>query len=295
MFKEYKSKVLSPTSFDTYVGLYPMWIGYLKSLPNYECKPRVLDDYFMIYTAKGKGILRCEKKHYKLKEGDLFFLFPGVVHYYATDPQNPIELWWIGFNGPNCNKILSTLKISSSNPILSLGTLQEDIFKNIQEIYYNMEEFSIGSKLKSCGNLYSIFGFLIDNTKLANSCNTKNSFSKSIEKSLAYIEANYSNQISIKKIAEYAGLTRTYFATRFKKEVECTPQEYLTKIRLKQSKYYLTNSNLSITEVAHSTGFQDPLYFSKVFSKFFGCSPTDFRIKSKTVKKYNENNSKSSL
>jgi AraC-like DNA-binding protein len=230
-------------------------------------------------VASGKGILRTSGREYSIGKSDLFFLFPGIVHYYVTDPLDLLELWWIGFNGPNAQSLVENLSICHNNAVLN-GITNLNVYETIKEIVKDSFEPSSGSALKTSGNLYKLFGQLMDicspDSHLYSSENNCRC-TKPVEKALSFIETNYPHNISISQIAAHAGLSRSHFSIRFKNEVGCSPSEHLTKMRLKQAKYYLLNSSLSITEIAHSAGFKDSLYFSRIFSQHEGLPPSEFR------------------
>lgn len=278
MFGEYRFNVLPTSHYHHLLGLYPTWVGYLTALQNYECKPRVLDDFAIIFVSSGKGIFRCKGIEYKIEQNDAFFLLPGVVHYYKTDSSKLLELWWIGFNGPNAQKLVNDLGINPDNCVIK-GLHNVEIYNNIKEIVDTSLNVSTGMVLKSSGSLYKLFGQLQDLCTLnySNAVSEQTDYTKPIERALSFIDANYPHEISIKQIAKYAGLSRSHFSVRFKAEVGYSPSEHLVKMRLKQVKHYLCNSSFSIIEIAHSTGFQDPQYFSRFFKQHEGISPVEFR------------------
>lgn len=297
MFGEYKFNVLLPSQYHHLVGLYPTWVGYLTALQNYECKPRVLDDFFIIFISCGKGIFKCKGIEYKIETNDAFFLFPGIVHYYVTDPKDLLELWWIGFNGPNAQKLLTDLGLNPQKCLIK-GIESHEISGTIKEIVDSSMNNSNGLSLRSSGCLYKLFGQLMD-LYMPESIKSNSvqhlEFTKPIERALAFIDSNYTHDIFIKQIATFAGLSRTHFATRFKIEVGCSPSEHLAKMRLKQAKHYLCNSDLSIMEVAYSTGFQDPQYFSRFFKNHEGVSPVEFRHANTNKPPFDESASKTPI
>ena len=74
-----------------------------------------------------------------------------------------------------------------------------------------------------------------------------------------------------------------YLRKQFQEKIGLTPLKYLTALRMKRAKSMLTaggGREHSIAEVAESCGFKDALYFSRVFKKYYGCSPSDFVQKS---------------
>ena len=70
-----------------------------------------------------------------------------------------------------------------------------------------------------------------------------------------------------------------YLRKQFQEKIGLTPLKYQTNLRMKKAKSMLTaagGQEHSIAEVAESCGFKDALYFSRVFKKYYGCSPSDF-------------------
>lgn len=100
-----------------------------------------------------------------------------------------------------------------------------------------------------------------------------------VQKSIEYISANYSYPITVEDIAAYVGLSRSHLFRSFELVLQQSPKEYLTDFRMKQACYLLEHSNLSITAIANSVGFDNGLYFSKTFHKKKGASPKAYRIK----------------
>lgn len=92
-----------------------------------------------------------------------------------------------------------------------------------------------------------------------------------------YIEKNYSDpRLSISELCSYLNISSSRFSTIFKDEIGETFMEFLTRIRIEKSKFLLINSDLKNYEIASKVGFSDPQYFSVVFKKMTGQSPTEY-------------------
>ncbi|MDD7804675.1 MAG: helix-turn-helix domain-containing protein [Endozoicomonas sp. (ex Botrylloides leachii)] len=92
-----------------------------------------------------------------------------------------------------------------------------------------------------------------------------------------WLTNNYSKHITLADMSALSGLQRRTLSRRFKNATSLSPLTYLKQIRLRQSRDLLKNSNLSIAEIALSTGFNDPDYFSRVFFQHYQSTPSNFR------------------
>ena len=277
MYTKYVSRIVPNFKHRNKIGLYVVDAGYIEAMSNYECKSRVLADYYIIIILSGKGSLVSKDKHYDIKSGDMYFLFPNVLHAYKTDEKDLMSHIWVGFNGTNAKMMLSKVDVDEKNPVVKCGAYSKS-FEYVKEIYNVLEDERLSSEFKATGYLYNIFADLsiILNRDIEFNPNKKKQFTNPIERSIEFIESNYANPISVSMIAEFAGLSRSYFSTLFLEQVGVTPLEYLKSLRTEQALYYFANTQLTIKEVAHSVGYDNGLYFSKDFSKRFGMCPSEY-------------------
>lgn len=98
-----------------------------------------------------------------------------------------------------------------------------------------------------------------------------------VERAAEFISNNYTAQITIDDVAAYAGVSRSWLYRGFQRRFGVSPLAYLEDIRLQYAMQLLTRTALQIREIAYSVGYVDALYFSKVFSRRTGLSPTAYR------------------
>ena len=92
-----------------------------------------------------------------------------------------------------------------------------------------------------------------------------------------YIEEHYIDEVQLSDLALVAHVSPSYLSTRFKKEVGVSFSEYLVRFRINKAKDFLKKGNISCKEAAESVGYKDYAQFSKMFKKYIGITPTDYR------------------
>lgn len=113
---------------------------------------------------------------------------------------------------------------------------------------------------------------------------SRNVSTKASEKSLgaveaakAYIQNNYSKDISLDEVSQAVNISPYYFSKIFKEDVGEGFVEYLTKIRMDRAKELLTTTEYSMKEICSMVGYADPNYFSRSFKKNVGVTPTEYK------------------
>ncbi|HVJ48752.1 PocR ligand-binding domain-containing protein [Desulfitobacterium sp.] len=100
---------------------------------------------------------------------------------------------------------------------------------------------------------------------------------QAVQNAAAYIKQNYEEKITIAEIAQAVYLSPCYLSRIFKQSLGCTLMEYLTQIRVEKAKTMLKNPKYNIMQVAEENGFEDPGYFTRVFKKIEGITPSRFK------------------
>lgn len=102
-------------------------------------------------------------------------------------------------------------------------------------------------------------------------------------RTMNYIERNLSRKISLAQVAEYAGYSPAYFSKLFHEEIGSTFQSYLNKLRIERSKLYLLSTTMSGAEICGLVGFEDQSYFSKIFKRYTGVTPDQYRKRKRRI------------
>lgn len=176
---------------------------------------------------------------------------------------------WCHFAGTAVNEILNSCNIQSGVYSLPPNKHVSEAFIKVIQRYHQpgREDFAGASLLE-----------LIYNIKEANQTNKPNEKNYDLlQPVLTYINMNYNTPITLDMLAKKFGYSKSRFSHIFSETMGTSPIKYINDIRLNNACEMLSSTNLSISAVAFVCGFNDPLYFSKLFSKKYKITPSEYR------------------
>lgn len=241
-------------------------------------------------VTKGKLTIQVNGINYYLETGQAIFINKSVLHivtYLSQDGE------YVSFNFPE--KLLAFYSDSAMEKnyvlpytksfLLSLEIKGDKEWHNqILNILWDMKK-EFESK-KSWGWEYEVsiktvqlWLILISNFSLSPEESSKyNRLNQErLQLMLSFIHQNYSNQLTLKEIADVAHLSVSECTRGFKKSIHMTPYFYLVKYRIKKSCELLISTDYTITEIAQRVGFNNANHFIQSFKKHLNITPREFR------------------
>ena len=100
---------------------------------------------------------------------------------------------------------------------------------------------------------------------------------------LDFIHTHFAESLDVSQIAHSANLSQRECLRCFQKTIGIPPIQYLLKYRISVAARLLTSSDMPITTICNDTGFDSPSYFSKLFKRWMGCTPTSYRKAASTI------------
>jgi YesN/AraC family two-component response regulator len=98
-----------------------------------------------------------------------------------------------------------------------------------------------------------------------------------LEKAIAYMRANLNMRISLQDIAMVCNCSEANVSRLFRESLKTAPIDYFIHLKIQKASKILLNSNLRIKEISIKLGYDDPYYFSRIFTKHVGLSPANYR------------------
>jgi AraC-like DNA-binding protein/ligand-binding sensor protein len=192
--------------------------------------------------------------------------------------SNPDHFKYIQFRSIELVVLLSRTAISPGNSEASLLETNNQYLQRIQDTR-NIEELTdeLHSIVENIsGQIFSFRGIR---------------HAAALRKAERFIMENFTHKISLHKIAEASGLSAPYFSTIFKEEMGENLSGYLNRLRVEKACHMLTETELTLSEIASSCGFEDQSWFSKIFKNYTGISPGKYRGQGgNTISEISENN-----
>jgi len=233
------------------------------------------NDYMLVYTHTGRSLARFYNNENIVNAGSVFIYKPGEEQYYGQVKNEPLCCYWVHFTGYGIPEIFRQLDLERRSIIQigvsdSLVIMFDMMIKEIIQKQYNYE-IILSAMLLQLLHYISSKAYHQDNSNHSGKNN------ELINMSINYINMNYYKNITVKELAGISGLCVSRYINVFRENIGFTPKEYMIKVRLDKACEMLYNTNLSIKEIALLTGFEDQLYFSRVFKKYKKVSPTEYR------------------
>ena len=245
------------------------------------------DSFEIILCIKGTLYLSQNGKQFILKPNHFIILFAGEEHHGYRESEGGLSYFWCHFQTENNNYKLITEEekntgtadaysgwfflpetgsVTSDNRVILLFKQLLDICMNCYSEYFPNYALSLLAMEISQKQIEQNHNFV--NGKKLNS---------NFEAIIDWIQVNYNQRFSGKKIAGLFNYNSDYLASRFKKYCGISLMKYISKVRIGKAKELLLQSNKSVKEIAYDVGFSDVKLFLKRFKQLAGITPTKYR------------------
>lgn len=244
-------------------------------LPRTMHSHKDLVEILLVY--EGAGIYIINQKRYTAKKGDLILYNSNVVHDEFGGSGNHLCTYCLAVSNVKLahlekNKIIDDIY----SPIVSCKESFWDILHLFQIIENNgQSKYAAEITVPLAAALIAKIKTIIDEHAVLH----QNTHSPLTQKIIQYIDQHYTETLRLRDIAAYAGVNEYYLSHFFKNDVGFSPMQYVILRRIGEAQNLLINTDMSITRIAVSVGYNNSNYFQNVFRKTFGITPGEYRQK----------------
>lgn len=225
------------------------------------------ETYIVHYVTSGRGFFNGNA----VKAGEGFLITPGMPQEYHPSADRPWEFLWVIASGDDMERIFPYYAADPRTQIFSYPYLPQIL--HILEKIKLMPERAV-SAFETLSLFLDIFKYQVQEGAGSMYGIGPEAYAKNAAE---YIETYYFRKLSIREITRMLGVSQPYLFRVFKAVYGKSPKQYLDDYRLLQAKALLREPKMPVAAVAQSVGFEDPLNFSKFFSKHEGVSPSAYR------------------
>lgn len=264
----------SEISNSMFHDIHTLFCGIQECSPLYSFGPAVRDCHLMHYCLSGRGSFYVGDYRYEIHAGEGFLIYPHELTFYQADELDPWTYLWVAVGGDDVDKYLHLAGMSPEHPLFRYSDPEK--MRELVSSILARNTLSYSNELYIQARLMEYFSLLTEEAGLPYTEQEKIS-NIYINKAISYIHKNYQNPITVQEIADFLCLNRSYLTELFLKTVHFSPQQFLMKFRMTKATEFLTDTNLSIENIACSCGYSNSFSFSKAFRKVTGVSPSQYR------------------
>ena len=240
-------------------------------------KGRTLSEYQILYITEGEGTFRSASvRETRLREGDMYLLFPGEWHSYEPSRYTGWKSYWIGFKGQNMDDRVEHGFLSPKKPIYHLG-FSDSIVTLYKQAYQAALAEAAYSQQLMAGIVNHLIGMMYSLERNIQLMSRNQAHVNMVNKACLRIRESLESSLTIQQVAEELGVSYSNFRKLFKEYTGLSPAVYQQDLRLQRAKELLSTTDMSIKEIAYQLNFESPDYFSAKFKIKTGRRPSELR------------------
>ena len=245
----------------------------VKKLPTW--RPRGRLDYQLLYIVSGKTHFYFNGIERIVTAGHMVLIQPRQEQKYNYFGEEKPEVYWVHFTGSNVKNILRKYNIPLDDPVFYSGvsSAYANLFK---EMINELQTCRVGFQELLEMYLRQIF-LLIQRSRNEQRPAASSYLLEEMEYARRYFNEHYNEPISIEEYAQSRGMSVSWFMRNFKQVTAKSPMQYILAIRINNAVSLLETTDYNVTEISAIVGYDNPLYFSRIFKKQKGVSPSDYR------------------
>lgn len=263
----------------TDIGFYPHAVNHFRE------RKTPINEFILLYCIDGKGWYNLNGVKREISTNQFVIIPANVPHSYGAAHLEPWSIYWMHFKGIMADDVAKGLSVPRNIDVASNSRIN-DRLALFEEIFHTLKSgFEIEKLHYAHSALHHFFGSIRCVNVYRNAVGTKsnievdtaNNNETVVAMILKYMKENISRHITLQEFSDYSGYTPTYFSFIFKKVVGHAPLSYFNLLKIQSACKMLDTTGMKISQISARLGFEDSLYFTRLFSKIMGMSPKEYR------------------
>lgn len=257
-------------------GLFVSDIGYFpRARHHYRERSSGCESHIFIYCGEGEGWIETAGKSTPLRARQLAVIPAGLPHRYGASSDSPWSIYWFHLQGELVLDYIRLYDLDLGHLALPAGAMGElvDVFGQCYGLLtdkpYSLPVQALVSS--TMGQLLGSIGMKAGGTSI------DRKRERDLDNVVRYMNERLADAVSLSELAAHAGLSKAHLIFLFNEETGMPPIEYFLRLKMQKAGQLLSLTGMTVKEIAANVGVSDPYYFSRLFKKTMGMSPTEYR------------------
>ena len=251
----------------TDIGHYPM------AEHHHRVRQEAIDQYVLIYCVDGSGWYVLKGQRYEVKRNQYFILPAGTPHEYGATEGERWTIYWVHFRGEHASVYAEgaqkpqEVKTAMNSNISNRNNIFEEILSTLH----------FGDGIEDLRYASSLLHYYLASLRYLRQYRSTVRYDGVVNAAIHYMKENVERHLTLQDVLDYVGYSSTRFSALFKKETGSSPLAYFNRLKIEYACQMLKTTDMHINQICYKVGIEDSLYFSRMFSKAMGMSPSEYR------------------
>lgn len=237
-------------------------------------RPSGTQETIIIVCSAGSGWVELDGIRHGVGASSMLVIPGGAPHAYGSSDASPWTIWWCHLRGSDVAELVEATGATIEHPVISLRNVERCVAL-IDEIVSGLErETSPIRMVGAAGTAWKLLTQIAVDRALADRGDP-------LQRAMSYLSERLDGEITVPGLAAMVGVSTSHLSALFHKTTGGGVLAYHTAQRMSRARQLLDGTSLGVAEIAHTIGYDDPLYFSRQFRKVHGTSPTQYRLNRK--------------
>ncbi|WP_049577446.1 AraC family transcriptional regulator [Streptomyces sp. SBT349] len=250
--------------------------GYYPEAADHQmCRASGTGESVIIVCSAGTGWARVDGDLHQVGARQALIIPRGCPHEYGAGPDHPWTIWWAHLTGSDVPELIDSLGVSARRPLTSVRTIERAVAL-LDEIVTTLErDQSPPRLLGASGAAWKLMTQLGVDRLLPGPGDP-------LQRAMAYLRDRLDAPVRVPELAALVGVSASYLSTLFRRATGGGVLAYHTALRMARARQLLDVTDATVREIARDIGYDDPFYFSRIFRRHHGVSPTTYRERDRT-------------